>query len=134
MANLLTKFRIKYSKLTMLKGVMNVPKEETLLKHKTIVDCYNNNMSNSHDRINEDELQAMEDKTNRQLRIHELVVEHSHDAALIVMSLPMPRKVSTATKLSPNIPVFFLYIFFLLFLIGSNIGTIVYVLAGNANL
>jgi len=31
-------------------------------------------------------------KTNRQLRIHELVVKHSKDAALVVMSLPMPRK------------------------------------------
>uniref|UniRef100_A0ABK9NGF5 SLC12A transporter C-terminal domain-containing protein n=1 Tax=Glossina morsitans morsitans TaxID=37546 RepID=A0ABK9NGF5_GLOMM len=38
------------------------------------------------------ELQTMEVKTNRQLRIHELIVEHSSETALIVMSLLMPRK------------------------------------------
>lgn len=34
----------------------------------------------------------MKDKTNRHLRLRELLLEHSDDASLVVMTLPMPRK------------------------------------------
>lgn len=100
MENLLTKFRIKYSKLIMLKGLMDAPKTETLLRHKQLVDNYNQHVTQPEDRITDEELLNMEVKTNRQLRIHELVVEHSSEAALIVMSLPMPRKVQEMLSLS----------------------------------
>lgn len=94
MARLLTKFRIKFSQLIMLKGVTDRPKETTILQHKQLIDKYCNNASSEATVITSSEIQDMEEKTNRQLRIHELVVEHSSQAALIVMSLPMPRKVS----------------------------------------
>uniref|UniRef100_A0A1A9X1V7 Bumetanide-sensitive sodium-(Potassium)-chloride cotransporter n=1 Tax=Glossina brevipalpis TaxID=37001 RepID=A0A1A9X1V7_9MUSC len=99
MASLLTKFRIKYSELIMLKGLTESPKPETLLKHKHFIDHYNSNVANEYDRITSGELQTMEVKTNRQLRIHELIVEHSSEAALIVMSLPMPRKEAISAPL-----------------------------------
>lgn len=37
-------------------------------------------------------MEALQDKTNRQLRLRELLLENSKDASLVVMSLPMPRK------------------------------------------
>lgn len=84
----------------MLKGLMDAPKTETLLRHKQLVDNYNQHVTQPEDRITDEELLNMEVKTNRQLRIHELVVEHSSEAALIVMSLPMPRKVQEMLSLS----------------------------------
>lgn len=42
--------------------------------------------------IPETEIIAMKDKTNRHLRLRELLLEHSHEANLVVMTLPMPRK------------------------------------------
>ncbi|XP_065355203.1 bumetanide-sensitive sodium-(potassium)-chloride cotransporter [Calliphora vicina] len=99
MASLLTKFRIKYSKLIMLKGVTDRPKEATLMQHKQLIDSYSYNARSEEAAISTSELQEMEEKTNRQLRIHELVVEHSSEAALIVMSLPMPRKEAISAPL-----------------------------------
>ncbi|KAM7362982.1 sodium potassium chloride cotransporter [Cochliomyia hominivorax] len=100
MASLLTKFRIKYSQLIMLKGVTHRPKESTILQHKQIIDSYSYNNAGPEEAIpTTSELQEMEEKTNRQLRIHELVVEHSSEAALIVMSLPMPRKEAISAAL-----------------------------------
>lgn len=97
MASLLTKFRIKYSQLIMLKGVTDRPKDITLQQHKKLINNYCENAGSINSGVTDIELQEMEEKTNRQLRIHELVVEHSSDAALIVMSLPMPRKVILST-------------------------------------
>lgn len=42
--------------------------------------------------ISEAELLAVKDKTNRHLRLRELLLEHSNEANLVVMTLPMPRK------------------------------------------
>lgn len=42
--------------------------------------------------VTQAQLDALQDKTNRQLRLRELLLENSRDAALVVMSLPMPRK------------------------------------------
>lgn len=94
MASLLTKFRIKYSELIMLKGVSDTPKPETLRQHKQLIDSYCFHARSENPGITNDEIEEMVEKTNRQLRVHEMVVEHSSEAALIVMSLPMPRRVS----------------------------------------
>lgn len=42
--------------------------------------------------ITEAELLAVKDKTNRHLRLRELLLEHSNEANLVVMTLPIPRK------------------------------------------
>lgn len=92
MASLLTKFRIKYSELIMLKGVTDQPRHDTMLKHKRLIEPFRRSARNEFG-ITDDELHSMAEKTQRQLRIHELVVKHSSNASLVVMSLPMPRKV-----------------------------------------
>ncbi|XP_033163413.1 bumetanide-sensitive sodium-(potassium)-chloride cotransporter [Drosophila mauritiana] len=98
MASLLTKFRIKYSELIMLKGVSEQPRADTVLKHKRLIEPFRRGARNEFG-ITDDELQSMSEKTNRQLRIHELVVKHSSNASLVVMSLPMPRKEAISAPL-----------------------------------
>uniref|UniRef100_A0A1A9WNK8 SLC12A transporter C-terminal domain-containing protein n=1 Tax=Glossina brevipalpis TaxID=37001 RepID=A0A1A9WNK8_9MUSC len=76
------------------------PKLETLLKHKHFIDS---NITNEYDHITSGELQTMEVKTNRQLRMHELIVDHSSEAALIVMRMPrkLRKRFSSGGKKSP---------------------------------
>lgn len=102
MASLLTKFRIKYSELIMLKGVSEQPRHDTMLKHKRLIEPFRRSARNEFG-ITDEELHSMAEKTQRQLRIHELVVKHSSDASLVVMSLPMPRKVSFTNLLFLNL-------------------------------
>ncbi|XP_073839221.1 sodium potassium chloride cotransporter isoform X2 [Musca autumnalis] len=99
MASLLTKFRIKYSELIMLKGLTHTPRAETLQQHKQILDRYIANVGSDYAGVTNEEIEDMQEKTNRQLRIHEMVVEHSSKATLIVMSLPMPRKEAISAPL-----------------------------------
>jgi solute carrier family 12 (sodium/potassium/chloride transporter), member 2 len=42
--------------------------------------------------ITEGDLLAVQDKTNRHLRLRECLLEHSSKSDLVVMTLPMPRK------------------------------------------
>ncbi|TDG47570.1 hypothetical protein AWZ03_006009 [Drosophila navojoa] len=98
MASLLTKFRIKYSELVMLKGVQDQPRHDTMLKHKRLIEPFRRSPRNEFG-ITDDELHSMAEKTQRQLRIHELVVKHSSNATLVVMSLPMPRKEAISAPL-----------------------------------
>ncbi|KAH8407263.1 hypothetical protein KR222_011792 [Zaprionus bogoriensis] len=98
MASLLTKFRIKYSELIMLKGVTDQPRHDTILKHKRLIEPFRRSSRNEFG-ITDEELHSMAEKTQRQLRIHELVVKHSSNASLVVMSLPMPRKEAISAPL-----------------------------------
>jgi solute carrier family 12 (sodium/potassium/chloride transporter), member 2 len=45
------------------------------------------------------ELATLQAKTNRQLRLREMLMENSKDSSLIVMSLPMPRKDAVSAPL-----------------------------------
>nr|XP_014091112.1 bumetanide-sensitive sodium-(potassium)-chloride cotransporter [Bactrocera oleae] len=98
MANLLKKFRIKFSELIMLKGLSTKPRMDTLVKHRQLIQSYCHNSVNEMRHL-EEELHSLEEKTQRQLRIHELVVEHSSKATLVVMSLPMPRREAISAAL-----------------------------------
>lgn len=74
----------------MLQGVYDMPKQDTIERHRALLSEF---LSDDNTNVTEDELKTLEEKTYRQLRLHELVKQHSNDANLIVMSLPMPRKV-----------------------------------------
>ncbi|XKL68875.1 hypothetical protein PGB90_006644 [Kerria lacca] len=91
MANLLTKFRIHYSSLTVLTDVHKPLHQETRKLFDELIKPYKNDPS-SKTYISDEELKLLEDKTNHQLRLKELLVEHSSNSNLVVMSLPMPRK------------------------------------------
>lgn len=123
MANLLEKFRINFSQLIMLQGVYDMPKQETIKKHKALLNEFILDDSNGDI---ENELKTLEEKTHRQLRLHELVKEHSSNANLIVMSLPMPRKVSFVRYLNRQIKNYSFS--------GFNITSCLPLLVGNVDL
>uniref|UniRef100_A0A182J3J7 Bumetanide-sensitive sodium-(Potassium)-chloride cotransporter n=1 Tax=Anopheles atroparvus TaxID=41427 RepID=A0A182J3J7_ANOAO len=87
---LLDKLRISYLGLTMVK-VTDKPMESTILEHREVLRTVADGDSDL-PVLSEEEVQQLEIKTNRQLRLRELLLEHSKTASLIVMSMPVPRQ------------------------------------------
>ncbi|KAK6643926.1 hypothetical protein RUM43_000191 [Polyplax serrata] len=99
MASLLAKFRIDYSDLTVIPDITKKPQEKTTIFFEQLIRDLKVNEEDNSDGFNaeevgitESELLATKDKTNRHLRLKELLMEYSLDSSLIVMTLPMPRK------------------------------------------
>ncbi|XP_039291807.1 bumetanide-sensitive sodium-(potassium)-chloride cotransporter-like isoform X3 [Nilaparvata lugens] len=98
MASLLAKFRIDYSDLKLIPDITKKPQEETTLFFENLIKDLkapeNDEEGKEEDQgyITEADLMATKDKTNRHLRLRELLLENSTDAELVVMTLPMPRK------------------------------------------
>ncbi|KAI5724786.1 hypothetical protein M8J77_007190 [Diaphorina citri] len=88
MADLLSKFRIKYSSLKMISDISKPVQPESEQLFNSLIHQYR-----THNPATLDvDLDAIQGKTNRHLRLRELLLEHSNDATLVIMSLPMPRK------------------------------------------
>lgn len=98
MANLLAKLRIDYSSLIMLHEVKKRPRFETIELHRKLLDGFNEGQNNDCT-VSEAEMVTLEEKTNLQLRLRELLLEHSTEASLVVMSLPMPRQDAVSAPL-----------------------------------
>ncbi|XP_059486836.1 solute carrier family 12 member 1 [Neocloeon triangulifer] len=94
MASLLSKFRIDYSDLKIIPNVTKKPQESTKQFFDSLISDLTKDKEGEEDSapISESELLAMKDKTNRHLRLRELLMENSKEANLVVMTLPMPRK------------------------------------------
>ncbi|KAK3929264.1 Bumetanide-sensitive sodium-(potassium)-chloride cotransporter [Frankliniella fusca] len=93
MASLLSKFRIDYASLTMIHDISESPREETVAMFNKLLDGFREeDMKDGECVVTQAQQEALQDKTNRQLRLRELLLENSKDASLVVMSLPMPRK------------------------------------------
>ncbi|CAH1637260.1 unnamed protein product [Spodoptera littoralis] len=99
MANLLAKFRIDYSSLTMVQDITDPPQPETTKLFEDITKKFTVESANPDCCISETELLTLAEKTKRQLRLRELLLANSKDARLVVMSLPMPRKGSVSAPL-----------------------------------
>ncbi|XP_058058026.1 bumetanide-sensitive sodium-(potassium)-chloride cotransporter-like [Anopheles bellator] len=94
---LLDKLRISYLSLTMMQ-VTDTPKDSTILEHQEILRAvidYNDDLPV----VSESAKEQLEIKTNRQLRLRELLLEHSKFASLIVMSMPVPRQDTVSATL-----------------------------------
>lgn len=100
MASLLSKFRIDYQSLKMVSGITEAPQPETVNFFYKLLEGFS-----EEDGVDPEvcaskvELATMQQKTNRQLRLRELLLENSRDARLVVMSLPMPRKGTVSAPL-----------------------------------
>ncbi|XP_029371168.1 solute carrier family 12 member 2 isoform X1 [Echeneis naucrates] len=111
MATLLSKFRIDFSDITVLGDINTKPKKENLLAFEELIEPYRlkeddmeqdaaERLKNSEPwRITDNELELYRAKTNRQIRLNELLKEHSSTANLIVMSLPLARKGAVSSAL-----------------------------------
>lgn len=100
MTSLLSKFRLKYESLKMVPGITETPQPETVKLFNNLVEGFSEeNVVNPELCVTKVELASMQQKTNLQLRLRELLLENSSDARLIVMSLPMPRKGTVSAPL-----------------------------------
>ncbi|XP_020505058.1 solute carrier family 12 member 2 isoform X2 [Labrus bergylta] len=111
MATLLSKFRIDFSDITVLGDINTKPKKEHVAAFEEMIEPYRlkeddmeqeaaESLKNSEPwRITDNELELYRAKTNRQIRLNELLKEHSSTANLIVMSLPLARKGAVSSTL-----------------------------------
>ena len=100
MAEIMAKFRIRYTSLKMVDDISIQPKQETQdFFDKLISDFRKNDSAESECCVTDLELQSLKDKTYRQLRLRELLLENSSESTLVVMSLPMPRKGAVSAPL-----------------------------------
>uniref|UniRef100_A0A8B9K9T7 Solute carrier family 12 member 2-like n=1 Tax=Astyanax mexicanus TaxID=7994 RepID=A0A8B9K9T7_ASTMX len=106
MAALLSKFRIDFSDITVL-GDVNINKERFMemiepyrLKEEDMEQEAAERLKAEEPwRITDNELELYRAKTNRQIRLNELLKEHSSTANLIVMSMPLARKGTVSSAL-----------------------------------
>lgn len=87
MAEIMAKFRIKYTSLKIVDDISVPPKQETQdFFDKLITDFRRQDDNDTTDCVITDlELQTLKDKTNRQLRLRELLLENSSKSTLVVM-------------------------------------------------
>ncbi|VDP24805.1 unnamed protein product [Soboliphyme baturini] len=102
MAALLSRFRIDYSNVYVIPDLAKRPNKTTVDAFKEFIVPFLKDIDEkeeildeiyaSHLYISDAEFIAMKGKTYRELRIRELLHQHSQDATLIVLTLPIPRK------------------------------------------
>uniref|UniRef100_A0A669DAA4 Solute carrier family 12 member 2 n=1 Tax=Oreochromis niloticus TaxID=8128 RepID=A0A669DAA4_ORENI len=105
MATLLSKFRIDFSDITLhTLNILHNSFEEMIepyrLKEDDMEQEAAERLKNSEPwRITDNELELYRTKTHRQIRLNELLKEHSSTANLIVISLPLARKGAVSSAL-----------------------------------
>lgn len=111
MAALLTKFRIDFSDITVLGDINTKPKKSNKEAFEQMIEPYRLREDDMEQeaaerlkaqepwRITDNELELYRAKTNRQIRLNELLKEHSSTANLIVMSMPLARKGTVSSAL-----------------------------------
>ncbi|XP_051973837.1 solute carrier family 12 member 2-like isoform X2 [Xyrauchen texanus] len=111
MATLLSKFRIDFSDITVLGDINTKPKSEDVTKFADMTEPYKLREDDMEQeaaeklkseepwRITDNELELYKAKSNRQIRLNELLKEHSSTANLIVMSMPLARKGAVSSAL-----------------------------------
>lgn len=100
MAVLLSKFRIDYSDLVIISDVDEAPKKKTKKWFDSVIRPFLQPEPNgAGPQITEQQLEMFQYKTNRHLKLRELLLDHSSDSNLVVMTLPMPRSQSLCAPL-----------------------------------
>ncbi|NWZ78821.1 solute carrier family 12 member 1 isoform X2 [Poecile atricapillus] len=104
MASLLSKFRIKFADINIICDINIKPNKESWKFFEEMIEPYRLHESckdittaeklkrESPWKITDAELEAFKEKSYRQVRLNELLQEHSRAANLIVLSLPVARK------------------------------------------
>ncbi|XP_054287482.1 bumetanide-sensitive sodium-(potassium)-chloride cotransporter-like isoform X1 [Macrosteles quadrilineatus] len=104
LAALLSKFRIDYSDLIVIPDITKKAREETKQEFDKIIENFlphDENIPEEEEKnyIMESELLVLAEKTNRHMRLRELLQEYSKDSTFVVMTLPMPRKGTVSAPL-----------------------------------
>jgi len=90
LASMLKRFRIDYSDVTAMPDVTKKADPETKKEFETLI---------AGTGIEEAELQREREKTNRHLRLTEMLRQYSTQAELVIMTLPLPRRDQTSPAL-----------------------------------
>uniref|UniRef100_A0A2I3N2E7 Solute carrier family 12 member 1 n=1 Tax=Papio anubis TaxID=9555 RepID=A0A2I3N2E7_PAPAN len=111
MASLLSKFRIKFADIHIIGDINIKPNKESWKVFEEMIEPYRLHESckdlttaeklkrETPWKITDAELEAVKEKSYRQVRLNELLQEHSRAANLIVLSLPVARKGSISDLL-----------------------------------
>ncbi|KAG8598012.1 hypothetical protein GDO81_002463 [Engystomops pustulosus] len=111
MATLLSKFRIDFSDIMVLGDINTKPKKENVAAFEEMIEPFRLREDEKEQdvadkmkeeepwRITDNELELYKTKTHRQIRLNELLKEHSSTANVIVMSLPVARKGAVSSAL-----------------------------------
>ncbi|KAF2357911.1 SLC12A transporter C-terminal [Trinorchestia longiramus] len=100
MANLLSKFRIDYGDVIVIPDAMRKATDSSKADFEALIEKYKTSENTSDGvTLTETELLSQREKTNRHIRLREMLLENSMDANLIVMTLPMPRKGNVSASL-----------------------------------
>uniref|UniRef100_A0A913HXZ6 Amino acid permease/ SLC12A domain-containing protein n=1 Tax=Strongyloides stercoralis TaxID=6248 RepID=A0A913HXZ6_STRER len=101
MAGLLNKFRIKVSDVHVISDITKKPQKEIVDEFNTLIEPFRCNLSDDakEGQISDAELAGQRDKTNRQLRIAELLRDNSSSSDLICITLPVPRRGMVSSSL-----------------------------------
>ncbi|XP_005069151.1 solute carrier family 12 member 2 isoform X2 [Mesocricetus auratus] len=111
MATLLSKFRIDFSDIMVLGDINTKPNKENIAAFDDMIEPYRLHEDDKEQdiadkmkedepwRITDNELELYKTKTYRQIRLNELLKEHSSTANVIVMSLPVARKGAVSSAL-----------------------------------
>ncbi|KFR11139.1 Solute carrier family 12 member 2, partial [Opisthocomus hoazin] len=111
MATLLSKFRIDFSDIMVLGDINTKPKKENIAAFEEMIEPFRLHEDDKEQevadkmkedepwRITDNELELYKTKTYRQIRLNELLKEHSSTANTIVMSLPVARKGAVSSAL-----------------------------------
>ncbi|CAI9727615.1 solute carrier family 12 member 3-like isoform X1 [Octopus vulgaris] len=98
LATLLSKFRIECKDMTVIPDVGKIPRREKRQEFDSLLEGFILDEEKGETKekypwkTTRDQLKLLKDKTNRHIRLRELLLQHSSEASLIVMTLPMPRK------------------------------------------
>ncbi|KAL6728008.1 hypothetical protein Aduo_009823 [Ancylostoma duodenale] len=99
MAVLLKKFRIEATDLHVINTFGRPPSRDTMTAFDQYVSIFKEDGSAQRGLISQEELQTFRGKTNRYLRTGELLQEHSREADLVVVTLPIPRRSAMSAAL-----------------------------------
>ncbi|KAA0714501.1 Solute carrier family 12 member 2 [Triplophysa tibetana] len=111
MAALLSKFRIDFSDITVLGDINIKPKKHNKEVFQNMIEPYRLKEDDMEQedadrlkaqepwRITDNELELYRAKSNRQIRLNELLQEHSSTANLIVITMPLARKGTVSSAL-----------------------------------
>ncbi|XP_062985535.1 solute carrier family 12 member 2 [Elgaria multicarinata webbii] len=111
MATLLSKFRIDFSDIMVLGDINTKPKKENIAAFEEMIEPFRLHEDDKEQdvadkmkedepwRITDNEIELYKTKSHRQIRLNELLKEHSSTANLIVMSLPVARKSAISSAL-----------------------------------
>ncbi|KAK7145418.1 hypothetical protein R3I93_013216 [Phoxinus phoxinus] len=111
MAALLSKFRIDFSDITVIGDINIKPKKHNKQMFQEMIEPYRLREDDMEQeaaeklkteepwRITDNELELYRAKSNRQIRLNELLQEHSSTANLIVITMPLARKGTVSSAL-----------------------------------